>query len=80
MAARLPGTVRSAMLRIVPSWLMNTMSREVMVFFIHMIDVRALPQSNSMPPSAGTEGRNISPISCCWGGIAISTMNTCSFP
>ena len=36
-----------------------------MVFRIHIVLSRAAPQSNSMPPSAGTLGRNISPV-VCW--------------
>ena len=41
---------------------------------------RGTPQSNSIPPSAGTEGRNISPTLCCSGVNAISTLKTCCFP
>ncbi len=63
----LRGTVFSAIERIVPSWLMNTMSSGTSVFFIHIWLSCGRPQSNSMPPVSGTEVRNISPVRCCVG-------------
>ena len=47
---------------------------------IHICDSRGMPQSNSMPPSAGTLGRNISPTVCCSDVSAISTLKSCGVP
>ena len=76
ISARLSGTVFSAIARIVPSGLMNTMSSGTRVFSIHIGEGCGVGQTNSIPPSAGTLVRNISPT-CCWRGVvAISTLNS----
>ena len=62
------------MVRMRPSWPMKIMSRLVMVLRIHICETRGRPQSNNMPPSGGTLGRNIRPIDCSRGSIAISTL------
>ena len=73
ICARLSGTVFSAMVRIVPSGLTNTMSSGTGQFSIHMALGCGAGQMNSMPPFGGIEVRYISPTCCSRGVRASST-------
>ena len=64
MIARLSGTVFSAIERIVPSALINTISSDTSVLRIHICESpRAIPQSNSHPAISGNGGAEHQPDS-----------------